>query len=65
MFTQLAEGWLELLLMEGKITVYMNVTQKRSTRIDISSGELSSVFRMTLEKLLVAWLIFQKASGDK
>ncbi|XP_043989360.1 LOW QUALITY PROTEIN: contactin-associated protein-like 2b [Gambusia affinis] len=38
MFTQLAEGWLELLLMEGKITVYMNVTQKRSTRIDISSG---------------------------
>ncbi|XP_054888935.1 contactin-associated protein-like 2b isoform X1 [Poeciliopsis prolifica] len=38
MFTQLAEGWLELLLIEGKITVYMNVTQKRSTRIDISSG---------------------------
>uniref|UniRef100_A0A3P9P8C0 Contactin associated protein 2 n=1 Tax=Poecilia reticulata TaxID=8081 RepID=A0A3P9P8C0_POERE len=38
MFTQLAEGWLEMLLIEGKITVYMNVTQKRSTRIDISSG---------------------------
>lgn len=39
MFTQLAEGWLELGLMEGKVTVYINVTQKRSTRVDISSGE--------------------------
>uniref|UniRef100_A0A3Q2DGF4 Contactin associated protein 2b n=1 Tax=Cyprinodon variegatus TaxID=28743 RepID=A0A3Q2DGF4_CYPVA len=38
MFTQLAEGWLELGLMEGKVTVYINVTQKRSTRVDISSG---------------------------
>ncbi|KAM4556616.1 contactin-associated protein-like 2 isoform 3-T3 [Fundulus diaphanus] len=38
MFTQLAKGWLELGLIDGKVTVYINVTQKRSTHIDISSG---------------------------
>lgn len=41
MFTALADGWVEVGLIEGKVTVYMNVTQKKNTRIDISSGELS------------------------
>lgn len=49
MFTALVDGWVELGLTEGKITVYMNVTQKKNTRIDISSGELSSlVFSLRL-----------------
>uniref|UniRef100_A0A3B4Z649 Contactin associated protein like 2 n=1 Tax=Stegastes partitus TaxID=144197 RepID=A0A3B4Z649_9TELE len=38
MFTALADGWVEVGLMEGKVTVYMNVTQKKNARIDISSG---------------------------
>ncbi|KAA8587589.1 hypothetical protein FQN60_016451 [Etheostoma spectabile] len=38
MFTALADGWVEVGLTEGKITVFMNVTQKKNTRIDISSG---------------------------
>ncbi|XP_026006116.1 contactin-associated protein-like 2b [Astatotilapia calliptera] len=38
MFTALADGWVELGLTEAKITVYMNVTQKKNTRIDISSS---------------------------
>ncbi|KAG8014384.1 Contactin-associated protein-like 2, partial [Nibea albiflora] len=38
MFTALADGWVEVGLTEGKVTVYMNVTQKKNTRIDISSG---------------------------
>ncbi|XP_076018406.1 contactin-associated protein-like 2b [Genypterus blacodes] len=38
MFTTLADGWVEVGLTEGKVTVYMNVTQKKNTRIDISSG---------------------------
>uniref|UniRef100_A0A672ZSF8 Contactin associated protein like 2b n=1 Tax=Sphaeramia orbicularis TaxID=375764 RepID=A0A672ZSF8_9TELE len=38
MFTVLADGWVEVSLTEGKVTVYMNVTQKKNTRIDISSG---------------------------
>nr|XP_046264880.1 contactin-associated protein-like 2b [Scatophagus argus] len=37
-FTELADGWVEVGLTEGKVTVYMNVTQKKNTRIDISSG---------------------------
>uniref|UniRef100_A0A8C3AFT8 Contactin associated protein 2b n=1 Tax=Cyclopterus lumpus TaxID=8103 RepID=A0A8C3AFT8_CYCLU len=41
MFTPLADGWVEVGMTEGKVTVYMNVTQKKNTRIDISSGELS------------------------
>uniref|UniRef100_A0A4W6C390 Contactin associated protein 2b n=1 Tax=Lates calcarifer TaxID=8187 RepID=A0A4W6C390_LATCA len=38
MFTALADGWVEVGLTEGKVTVYMNVTQRKNTRIDISSG---------------------------
>ncbi|KAM7378664.1 hypothetical protein PAMP_004273 [Pampus punctatissimus] len=38
MFTTLADGWVEVGLTDGKITVYMNVTQKKNMRIDISSG---------------------------
>ncbi|XP_041847532.1 contactin-associated protein-like 2b [Melanotaenia boesemani] len=38
MFTRLVDGWVELGLVEGKVTVYMNVTQKKNTRIEISSG---------------------------
>ncbi|KAM6919149.1 contactin-associated protein-like 2 [Xenentodon cancila] len=38
MFTELADGWVELGLAEGKVTVYMNVTHKKNTRIEISSG---------------------------
>ncbi|XP_061652281.1 contactin-associated protein-like 2b isoform X2 [Phyllopteryx taeniolatus] len=38
MFTVLADGWVEVGLTDGKITVYMNVTQKKNTHIDISSG---------------------------
>uniref|UniRef100_A0A7N8WYI2 Contactin associated protein 2b n=1 Tax=Mastacembelus armatus TaxID=205130 RepID=A0A7N8WYI2_9TELE len=37
MFTALTDGWVEVAVTEGKVTVYMNVTQK-NTRIDISSG---------------------------
>lgn len=29
--------------MEGKVTVYVNVTQKKNTRIDISSGKVNSL----------------------
>uniref|UniRef100_A0A8C5H465 Contactin-associated protein-like 2 n=1 Tax=Gouania willdenowi TaxID=441366 RepID=A0A8C5H465_GOUWI len=38
MFTALADGWVEVGLTDSKVTVYMNVTQKKNTRIDISSG---------------------------
>uniref|UniRef100_A0A8D3BC34 Contactin associated protein like 2b n=1 Tax=Scophthalmus maximus TaxID=52904 RepID=A0A8D3BC34_SCOMX len=38
MFTALVDGWVEVGLTEGKVTVYMNVTQRKNTRIDISSG---------------------------
>nr|XP_057930020.1 contactin-associated protein-like 2b isoform X1 [Doryrhamphus excisus] len=38
LFTALADGWVEVGMTEGKITVYMNVTQKKNTHIDISSG---------------------------
>uniref|UniRef100_A0A3Q3JRT7 Contactin associated protein like 2b n=1 Tax=Monopterus albus TaxID=43700 RepID=A0A3Q3JRT7_MONAL len=38
MFTALTDGWVEVGLTEGKVTVYMNMTQKKNTRIDISSG---------------------------
>uniref|UniRef100_A0A8C4D8H5 Contactin associated protein like 2b n=1 Tax=Dicentrarchus labrax TaxID=13489 RepID=A0A8C4D8H5_DICLA len=31
LFTALADGWVEVALTEGKITVYMNVTQKKNT----------------------------------
>lgn len=52
MFTALTDGWVEVGLTEGKVTVYMNVTHKKNTRIDISSGELSSlVFRMEVQEL--------------
>lgn len=42
-FTALADGWVEVGLTEGKVAVYMNVTQKKNTRIEISSGELSLI----------------------
>ncbi|XP_041660286.1 contactin-associated protein-like 2 [Cheilinus undulatus] len=38
MFTELAYGWVEVGLTEGKVTVHVNVTQRPNTRIDISSG---------------------------
>uniref|UniRef100_A0A3B3ZNM0 Uncharacterized protein n=1 Tax=Periophthalmus magnuspinnatus TaxID=409849 RepID=A0A3B3ZNM0_9GOBI len=38
LFTALADGWVEVGLSEGRVTVYMNVTQKKNTHIDISSG---------------------------
>ncbi|XP_069029335.1 contactin-associated protein-like 2b [Embiotoca jacksoni] len=38
MFTALAGGWVEVGLTEGKVTVYMNLTQKKNSRLDISSG---------------------------
>ena len=51
MFTALADGWVEVGLTEGKVTVYMNVTQKKNTRIDISSGLLRSlIFRMDVQE---------------
>lgn len=54
MFTALADGWVEVGLTEGKVTVYMNVTQKKNTRIDISSGAFSTlVFRMDLFVILL------------
>lgn len=42
MFTALADGWVEVGMMEGKIVVFINVT-KKDTRIDISSGEIGPV----------------------
>lgn len=42
MFTTLADGWVEVGLSEGKVIVYVTLTQTKNTRIDISSGELSS-----------------------
>lgn len=44
MFTTLADGWVEVGLSEGKVIVYVTLTQTKNTRIDISSGELSSPF---------------------
>lgn len=41
MFTTLADGSVEVGLSEGKVIVYVALTQK-NTRIDISSGERSS-----------------------
>lgn len=38
LFTTLLDGWVEVGLSEGKVTVYMNVTQRKNTHIDISSG---------------------------
>ncbi|KAG7453711.1 contactin-associated protein-like 2 [Solea senegalensis] len=38
MFTSLADGWVEVGLTESKVTVYINVTQRKNTRIGISSG---------------------------
>ncbi|XP_072296731.1 contactin-associated protein-like 2 [Eucyclogobius newberryi] len=38
LFTALADGWVELGLSEGSVTVYINVTQKKNTHIDITSG---------------------------
>uniref|UniRef100_A0AAY4A133 Contactin-associated protein-like 2 n=1 Tax=Denticeps clupeoides TaxID=299321 RepID=A0AAY4A133_9TELE len=38
LFSALADGMLELVLVDGKVNVHINVTQKKNTRIDISSG---------------------------
>uniref|UniRef100_A0A8C9RIP2 Contactin associated protein 2 n=1 Tax=Scleropages formosus TaxID=113540 RepID=A0A8C9RIP2_SCLFO len=38
LFSPLADGTLEVGLSEGKVSVHINVTQKKNTRIDISSG---------------------------
>ncbi|XP_056149737.1 contactin-associated protein-like 2b [Lampris incognitus] len=38
MYTVLADGMVEVGLTDGKVTVYINVTQKKKTRIEISSG---------------------------
>jgi len=38
-YTALADGVVEVGLADGKVTVYINVTQRKNTRIDISSGE--------------------------
>ncbi|XP_061095583.1 contactin-associated protein-like 2a [Conger conger] len=38
LFSALTDGMLELALSEGKVSVHINVTQKKNTRIDISSG---------------------------
>ena len=39
MFTALQDGWVELGLSEGRVSVYINVTNKKNARIEISSGE--------------------------
>lgn len=44
MFTTLADGWVEVGLSEGKVIVYVTLTQTKTTRIDISSGERGSYF---------------------
>lgn len=44
MFTTLADGWVEVGLSEGKVMVYVTLTQTKDARIDISSGELGSSF---------------------
>ncbi|TWW73428.1 contactin-associated protein-like 2b [Takifugu flavidus] len=38
MFTTLADGWVEVDLSEGKVIVYVTLTEKKNMRIDISSG---------------------------
>ncbi|XP_061110174.1 contactin-associated protein-like 2 isoform X1 [Conger conger] len=38
LYSALADGMLEVALTEGKVSVHINVTQRKSTRIDISSG---------------------------
>ncbi|KAK7944742.1 hypothetical protein WMY93_000470 [Mugilogobius chulae] len=45
LFTALADGWVEVGLSEGRVTVYMNVTQKKNTHIDISSVAQRSLKR--------------------
>lgn len=58
MFTGLADGWVEVGLMEGKVTVYVNVTQKKNTRIDISSGKVSSsLWTLRILQLVVILLL--------
>lgn len=69
MFTGLADGWVEVGLMEGKVTVYVNVTQKKNTRIDISSGKVNSllctlrilqlVVTLLLPTVIVNFLLFK------
>ncbi|KAG7488620.1 hypothetical protein MATL_G00036130 [Megalops atlanticus] len=38
LFSTLADGMVEVGLNEGKVSAHINVTQKKNTRIDISSG---------------------------
>ncbi|KAJ8406915.1 hypothetical protein AAFF_G00291910 [Aldrovandia affinis] len=38
LYSALAGGMVEVALTEGKVSVHINVTQKKNTRIDISSG---------------------------
>ncbi|XP_031439933.1 contactin-associated protein-like 2a isoform X2 [Clupea harengus] len=42
LFSALADGMLELVLIEGKVSVHINATQKKSTEIDMSSGSALS-----------------------
>ncbi|XP_036374731.1 contactin-associated protein-like 2 isoform X2 [Megalops cyprinoides] len=38
LYSALADGMVEVALTDGKVSVHINVTQKKTTRIDISSG---------------------------
>ncbi|KAJ8355341.1 hypothetical protein AAFF_G00063590, partial [Aldrovandia affinis] len=53
LFSSLADGTVELALNEGKVNAHINATQKRSTRIDISSGESCS-FTVTERRVLLS-----------
>ncbi|KAJ8366336.1 hypothetical protein AAFF_G00361290 [Aldrovandia affinis] len=53
LFSSLVDGTVELALNEGKVNAHINATQKRSTRIDISSGESCS-FTVTEWRVLLS-----------
>ena len=48
LFSALADGMLELVLIEGKVSVHINATQKKSTEIDVSSGRLCHMLVLVL-----------------
>lgn len=59
MFTTLADGWVEVGLSEGKVIVYVTLTQTKNTRIDISSGGLSSSFHRFPQFNTPLWSVLQ------
>lgn len=58
MYTALADGVVEVGLTDGKVTVYINVTQRKNTRIDISSGEAWLKFKSYPLRIYFVYYVF-------